>query len=153
MNQNESENNEVPLLYQTKTSYEQNPLKADEYLRQSRPIKNKRNIDFSPRATKGQLILEWSFGVFKSPKKPTKFLTDFLPHEARAYVKKLVDFLGDLKAQKFHSEIKWPLVLIQVKCQNIMQIAGKQSQHQTKGLTLEKVKICLVKKTRKIKVF
>ena len=37
-------------------------------------------------------------------------------------VKKLVDFLGDLKAQKFHSEIK---------CQNIMQIAGKQSQHQT----------------------
>ena len=68
-------------------------------------------------------------------------------------VKKLVDFLGDLKAQKFHSEIKWPLVLIQVNCQNIMQIIGKQSQHQTKGLTLEKVKICLVKKTRKIKVF
>ena len=44
----------------------------------------------------------------------------------------MVDFLGDLKAQQFHSEIKWPLVLIQVKCQNIMQIAGKQSQHQTK---------------------
>ena len=44
--------------YQTKTSYEQNPSKAYESLRQSRPIKNKRNIDFSPRATKGQLILE-----------------------------------------------------------------------------------------------
>ena len=41
--------------YQTKTSYEQNPSKADEFFR---PIKNKRNIDFSPRATKGQLILE-----------------------------------------------------------------------------------------------
>ena len=27
-----------------------------------------RNIDFSPRATKGQLISEWGFGVFKSPK-------------------------------------------------------------------------------------
>ena len=42
MNQNESENNEVPLLYQTKTSYEQNPSKADEYLRQSRPIKTQK---------------------------------------------------------------------------------------------------------------
>jgi hypothetical protein len=30
-----------------------------------------------------------------------------------------------------------------------MQILG---QHQTKGLTLKEVKICLVKKTRKIKV-
>ena len=49
-------------------------------------------------------------------------------------VKKLVDFLGDLKAQKFNSEIKWPLLLIQVNCQNIMQIIGKQSQHQTQGL-------------------
>ena len=37
MDQNESENNEVPLLYQTMTSYEQNPSKADESLRQSRP--------------------------------------------------------------------------------------------------------------------
>ena len=26
-----------------------------------------------------QLISEWNFGVFKSPKKPTKFLTDFCP--------------------------------------------------------------------------
>ena len=68
-------------------------------------------------------------------------------------VKKLVDFLGDLKAQKFHSEIKRPLNVIQVNSQNTMQIIGKQSQHQTKGLTLEKVKICLLKKTRKIKVF
>ena len=118
------------------------------------PEKNKRNIDFCPRATKGQLISEWSFGVFKSPKKPTKSLSDFCPMKlGHKSVIKLVDFLGDLKAQKFHSEIKWPLVLIQVNCQNIMQIIGKQSQHQTKGLTLEKVKICLVKKTRKIKVF
>ena len=28
---------------------------------------------------KGQLISEWNFSVFKSPKKPTKFLTDFFP--------------------------------------------------------------------------
>ena len=118
------------------------------------PEKNKRNIDFCPRATKGQLISEWSFGVFKSPKKPTKFLSDFCPMKlGHKSVKKLVDFLGDMKAQKFHSEIRWPLNVIQVNSQNTMQIIGKQSQHQTKGLTLEKVKICLVKKTRKIKVF
>ena len=48
------------------------------------------------------------------------------------FVKKLVDFLGDLKAQKFHSEIKWPLNVIQVNSQKTMQIIGKQSQHQTK---------------------
>ena len=71
------------------------------------PEKN-RSIDFSPRATKGQLISEWSFGVFKSPKKPTKFLTDFCPMKlGHKSVKKLVYFLGDLKAQKFHSEINW----------------------------------------------
>ena len=29
--------------------------------------------------TKGQLISERNFGVFKSPKNPTKFLTDFCP--------------------------------------------------------------------------
>ena len=46
MNQNESENSEV----QTKTSDAQNPSNADESLRQSR--------NFSPRATKGQLISE-----------------------------------------------------------------------------------------------
>ena len=28
---------------------------------------------------KGQLISEWTFGVFKSPQKPTKFMTDFWP--------------------------------------------------------------------------
>ena len=28
---------------------------------------------------KSQLISEWNFGVFKSPKNPTKFLTDFFP--------------------------------------------------------------------------
>ena len=31
----------------------------------------------SVQYTKDLLILEWNFGVFKSPKKPTKFLTDF----------------------------------------------------------------------------
>ena len=30
-------------------------------------------------SAKGQLISEWNFGVFKSPKKPSKFLTDFCP--------------------------------------------------------------------------
>ena len=29
--------------------------------------------------SKGHLISEWNFGVFKSPQKPTKFLTDFCP--------------------------------------------------------------------------
>ena len=37
-------------------------------------------------SVKGQLISEWNFGVFKSPKKPTKFY------------KNLISFLGDLKA-------------------------------------------------------
>ena len=37
---------------------------------------------------KGQLISEWNFGVFKSPKKPTKFETNFCPmaYEARAEI-------------------------------------------------------------------
>ena len=35
---------------------------------------------------KGQLISEWIFGVFKSPKKPTKFFDRFLPYEARAEI-------------------------------------------------------------------
>ena len=41
----------------------------------------KKNHQFMPtfKSTKGQLISEWNFGVFKSPKKPTKFLTDFCP--------------------------------------------------------------------------
>ena len=96
--------------YQTKTSDVQNSSKANESLRESRP-REKQN--FSPRATKGQLISEWSFGVFKFPKKPTKFLSDFCPMKlGHKFVKKLVDFLGDLKAQKVHSEIKWPLVMI-----------------------------------------
>ena len=38
MDQNESENNEA----QAKTCYVQNPSKADESLRQSRPIKKKK---------------------------------------------------------------------------------------------------------------
>ena len=52
---------------------------------------------------KGQIISEWNFGVFKSPKKPTKDLTDFCPMN-----------LGQKSATnltpKFHSEIIWPLV-------------------------------------------
>ena len=53
-------------------------------------------------------------------------------------VQKLVDFLGDLKAQKFHSEIKWPLNVIQVNSQKTMQIIGKQSQHQTSWIPFYK---------------
>ena len=51
---------------------------------------------------KGQLISERNFSVFKSPKNPTKFLTDFCPM-------RLVGFWGDLKTPKFRSEINWPL--------------------------------------------
>ena len=32
-----------------------------------------------PAKNKGQLISELNFGVFKTPEKPTKFLTDFCP--------------------------------------------------------------------------
>ena len=59
---------------------------------------------------KGQLISEWNFGVFKSAKKPTKFLTDFCPSFiGQKSVKDLVGFLGDLEKPKIHSEINWPL--------------------------------------------
>ena len=43
--------------------------------------------------TKGQLISEWNFCVFKSPKKP-----NFIGQKS---VKNLVGFLGDLKTPKF----------------------------------------------------
>ena len=59
---------------------------------------------------KGQLISVWIFGVFKSPQKPTKFLTDFCPSFiGQKSVKNVVSFLGDLKTTKFHSKINWPL--------------------------------------------
>ena len=59
---------------------------------------------------KGQLISDWIFGVFKSPKKSTKFLTDFCPSiiEQKS-IWNLVGFLGDLKIPKIQSEINWPL--------------------------------------------
>ena len=50
----------------------------------------------------GQVISKWNFGIFKSPKKPTK------PTRAENFLK-FGWFLGDLKTPKFHSEIKWPL--------------------------------------------
>jgi hypothetical protein len=93
MDQNESENNEVPLPSKD-SSDAKNPSKAEESLRQKRPREKKKKI----------LVQE---------------------------------LLG----------------LNQVNSQNLTQILGQQGQHQTKGLTLKKVKICLVKKTRKVKVF
>ena len=51
-------------------------------------------------ATKGHLISECKFGVFKSPKKSfTYFCLSFIGQ------KSVKDFLGDLKTPKFHSEI------------------------------------------------
>ena len=57
--------------------------------------------------TKGQLISERNFGVFKVPKQPTKFLTDFCPVKLNLaeICQNLVGFLGDLKTPTFHSEI------------------------------------------------
>ena len=55
---------------------------------------------------KGQLISERNLCVFKSPKKPTKFLTDFCPMKiGQKSFKNLVGFLGDLKTPIFYSEI------------------------------------------------
>ena len=45
-------------------------------------VANDLNLDFAlitNRKPKGQLILKCPFGVFKSPKKPTKFFPGFLP--------------------------------------------------------------------------
>ena len=56
--------------------------------------------------TKGQLISEGNFGVFKSPKKQTFILKDFCPMRlGQKSFKKKVNFLGDLNSRKFHSEI------------------------------------------------
>ena len=61
-------------------------------------------------ASKGQLISEWNFGVFKSPQKLTKFLTDFCPSFiGQKSVYNLIGFWGDFKTLKFHFEINWPL--------------------------------------------
>ena len=92
MDQNESENNEVPLPSKD-SSDAKNSSKAEQSLRQSRPREKK------------EILVQ--------------------------------ELLG----------------LNQVNSQNLMQILGQQGQHQTKGLTLKKVKICLVKKPRKIIVF
>ena len=66
--------------------------------------------DFEVVEAKGQIISEWNFGVFKSPKKSTQFKTDFCPMKVgQKSVKNLVGFLGDLKTPKIYSEINWPL--------------------------------------------
>ena len=58
------------------------------------------------KGAKGQLILEWLFGVIKA----TKFLTDFCPSFiGQKSVLNLVGFLRDLKTPKFYSEINRPL--------------------------------------------
>ena len=60
-------------------------------------------------ASKGQLITEWYFGAFKSPKKQTKFQTYFCPMKLGAEICQiLVGFLGDFKTPKSYSEINWP---------------------------------------------
>ena len=61
----------------------------------------------------GQLISESIFGVFKSPKKLTKYLTDFCPSFiGQKSVYNLVAFSGNLKTPKFHSEINLPLTMM-----------------------------------------
>ena len=45
---------------------------------------------------KGQLISEWNFGVFKNPKKPTKFLADFCPMFGQKSLKNLVGFFLEI---------------------------------------------------------
>ena len=69
----------------------------------------------SPTCTvsaKGQLISEWNFGVFKSPKKSTKFLTDFCPSFILCH-KKSVNRIGQT-------------LLTLSKAQNLKhQLAGK----------------------------
>ena len=68
---------------------------------------------FKHTCAKGQLISEWHFGFFKSPKKPTNFYQDFCPNVIgqKSWLN-LVGFLGDLKTPKIHSEINWPLDLL-----------------------------------------
>ena len=68
------------------------------------------------RPTKGQLISEWNFGVFKSPKKTNQILDRFLLYEARAEICQKFGW-WDLKTPKFHSDFNWPLTmqLLQIK--------------------------------------
>ena len=58
---------------------------------------------------KGQLISEWNFGVFNSPKMPTKFLTYFCPSFILARNLSKLWLFGRFEDTKFHSEINWPL--------------------------------------------
>ena len=53
------------------------------------------------KQTKGQLISEWNFGLFKA----NQILDSFI---GQKFVKHLVACVGDLKTPKFHSEINWP---------------------------------------------
>ena len=56
--------------------------------------------NLSTNAT-GQLISECNLGVFKSPKKPTKFYTDFCPMKlGQKSVKNLVGFFGRFEHTK-----------------------------------------------------
>ena len=58
--------------------------------------------------TKGQLISEWIFGVFKSPKN-------------------LIGFLGDLRTPKIHSEINWVLTFNENYHHHFLYIGDKAS--------------------------
>ena len=77
------------------------------YIPNSLPLSINFNlIEYLQFCTKGQLISELNVGVFKFPKKPTKFYTDFCPMKlGQKSVKNLTGFLGDLKTPKIHSEI------------------------------------------------
>ena len=87
-------------------------------------------INISFKFTKGQLISKWNFGVFKSPKKPTKFLTDFCPLKlGQKSVYNLVGSLGDLKFQKILSEINWPLVIAISKSRTLLSSETKIEIH------------------------
>ena len=59
--------------------------------------------------SKGQLISEGNFGIFKSPKEQTKFLTDFFLSLISHRTEICINFgwlFGRFEDTKFHSEIK-----------------------------------------------
>ena len=92
-------------------------LKAQQFYSKTSHSSNMPHAFFHSRirgdkiATKGHLISEWNFGVFKSPQKVTQILDRFLPYEARAEICQNFGWLmGYLKTPKSKSEINWPLL-------------------------------------------
>ena len=130
MDQNESENNEVPLPSKDSSDAEMHPMKLGQ--------KSVKNLVGFLGDLKTSKILEWYlmrrcseywFGTFYkgqliSVSSNLPKSTDFCAMKlGQKSVKNLVSFLGDSKTPKFHSEITWTLVGDRAKVKNFLRLS------------------------------